>query len=130
AAEATLGEFREAAEDVDDGPIIVLALASLLLDEGVTAHPLLTQASEIIVGGAGLERWANAGAAAFAARRQVYERLRRRLSGVTTGGQRGRTHGRLGRRGNTVDLAHVLRRVFRKRCAGSAPGRPPSPAGG
>jgi Domain of unknown function (DUF4259) len=79
AAEQALKEMAEELDDEDDGPVVVLALGSLLLDHGVRDHPLLQQAREVIGGGAGLERWEEAGPEALAERRAVYQILAERL---------------------------------------------------
>ena len=71
--------MKNAVEDADDAPILVLALASLLLDHGVRDHPILRQAGEVTAAGAGLERWREAGPAALAERQRIYDRLAARL---------------------------------------------------
>src|SRR5262245_49111245 len=72
AADQVLQEFSEQLEDSDDGPVIRLALASLLLDCGITDHPALDQAVVLIENGEGLDRWEDAGPEALAERRTVH----------------------------------------------------------
>src|SRR5438093_358889 len=79
AAEQVMDEWGEAAQDPDDGPVLVLALASLLLDHGVREHPLLREARRVIDTGAGLERWQEQGPQALAERQMVYQQLTARL---------------------------------------------------
>ena len=79
AAAQVLGDWGEAAEEPDDGPVIRLALAVLLLDAGVRAHPILDEAREVLRAGAGLERWAEGGEAVLKERRAVYDQLAARL---------------------------------------------------
>jgi hypothetical protein len=81
AAEEVLHEFEDSANDMDEGPVVFLALASLLLDNGVHDHPIISKAREIIASRAGLERWEEAGEADLLERRHVYEQLRARLDG-------------------------------------------------
>jgi len=79
AADRALREFRELAADLDEGPVLWLALASLLLDHGVGRHPALDRAREIIRNGEGLDRWRESGDEALAERRAVYGDLAARL---------------------------------------------------
>jgi hypothetical protein len=79
AADRVLASMRDSLEDTDDEPVLSLALASLLLDEGVVQHPVLDRAREILETGAGLERWEEAGPEALAERQAVYGRLAERL---------------------------------------------------
>ena len=73
-------EYREGLADPDDGPVVCLALACLLLDAGVSGHPLTAEARRIIEQGVGLERWEEAGPEVLAARRAVYEDLLTKLT--------------------------------------------------
>jgi hypothetical protein len=79
AASEVLDEMGDEAQDSDDGPVLILALASLLSDSGVRDHPLFEAAWEIIRIGAGLERWQDAGEAALAERQAVYKNLAAKL---------------------------------------------------
>jgi hypothetical protein len=79
AAGRVLEEWAEAADDEDDGPVIHLALASLLLDLGVRQHPVLEEARAILEQEAGLERWQEAGETSLAGRREVYQQLLARM---------------------------------------------------
>jgi hypothetical protein len=80
AADRVLAEMPEAAEDVDDGPVIRLALAALLLDNGVKRHAILEQALHVLETGAALERWEESDPPTLAARHEVCRALQERLS--------------------------------------------------
>jgi hypothetical protein len=79
AAHAALQALSEEAADPDDGPVVYLALASLLLDLGVSRHPAVARAAQIVREGEGLERWRDAGPEALAEREAVYAELAARL---------------------------------------------------
>jgi hypothetical protein len=79
AADHILASLPGYLEDTDDEPVLMLALAALLLDGGVADHPVLRRAREIIETGDGLERWQEAGAEALSERLEVYRRLAARL---------------------------------------------------
>jgi hypothetical protein len=79
AADQVLEAMQEFREDTDDGPVLTLALASLLLDRGVCQHPVFRAAREVIERGDGLDRWREAGGEALAARQAVYQALAGRL---------------------------------------------------
>ena len=84
AVELVLRELEDPVADIDDGPIICLSLASLLLDHGVQSHAVIDQAREILEEGVGLDRWEEASTEDQAARRDVYHRLLSRLNGSGT----------------------------------------------
>jgi hypothetical protein len=79
AADRILRDYEDDLEDMDEGPVILVALASLLLDAGVTDHPLYERARTALESGAGLERWEEAGEKDLAGRKAVYESLLARL---------------------------------------------------
>jgi hypothetical protein len=79
AAEQVLEEMQHEANDQDDGPVLVLALASLLLDHSIQVHPVLEKAREVINTGAGLDRWEDASPKALSERRLVCQELLARL---------------------------------------------------
>jgi hypothetical protein len=72
AADRVARQFRAEVSDPDDGPVVYLALASLLVDSGISDHPILDRAKSIIERGEGLDRWRDAGIEAFEERLQVY----------------------------------------------------------
>lgn len=80
AADHLLKKYQNVLSDQDEGPIVHLVLASLLLDCGVREHPVLEKAARLIDSGAGLARWREAGEAELGARMAVYRELRARLS--------------------------------------------------
>lgn len=73
-------EFGGALEDDDDGPIVILALASLQWERGKLQERLKKQALGILDAGRGLERWEDQGERALTERRAIYEQLRRLLA--------------------------------------------------
>ena len=85
ATELALEEFGECLEDPDDGPVVVLAIASLLLERGVANHPIQAAAIDLLKSGEGLERWAEAGPESLAERRAVYADLLGKLQSAGAG---------------------------------------------
>lgn len=84
AADAALREMGEdAMEDSDDGPVIVFALTSVLLDRGLTRHPLFERARQMLDSGEGLERWEEAEETNLRARREECAKLSARLAAVS-----------------------------------------------
>ena len=65
----------------DDRPVVVMVLASLLLDRGIRAHPILVEALDIVRIQDGLERWRlEASPEDVEQRRRVYDHLLARLT--------------------------------------------------
>jgi hypothetical protein len=64
-------------DDTDDGPVIWLALAALLLRENAMRDDVREQATQVIATGAALARWEEAPNAMRMARERVLERLAR-----------------------------------------------------
>lgn len=62
-------------DDFDDGPVIWLALAALLLREGALRDDVLDQAAQVIATGAALDRWNEASDADQVARKRVLEQF-------------------------------------------------------
>jgi hypothetical protein len=79
AAEQVLRHMEKTAQDTSEGPVLLLALATLLLDRGVQDHEVLRKAREVRGTGKGLERWREAGPAALAKRQALYDQLGNRL---------------------------------------------------
>ena len=85
AADRILMKYASEAEDPDDGPVLLLAVTTLLLDSGVGSHRVYDQAARILDTAAGLERWReDASAEDLAERSAVYESLKLRLSTVVS----------------------------------------------
>jgi hypothetical protein len=80
AADRVLVEYQDVVNDMDEGPVVMLALAALLMERGVTEHTVLDQAERVLAEQAGLERWEDAGGEALAERKAVYQDLAHRLS--------------------------------------------------
>jgi hypothetical protein len=78
AADQVLGGYQDSLEDMDDGPVVILALAASLLDAGVRSHSVLDEARRVIETQAGLERWED-DPTALAQRRAVYREMAGRL---------------------------------------------------
>lgn len=57
AADQVLANYQDSLDDIDDVPVVILALAALLLDCGIKAHRVLQEARRVIGTAAGLERW-------------------------------------------------------------------------
>ena len=79
ATERVLEEHEEALEDIDEGPVVRLALAALQLEQGVLQPGIRDHALTVINQGQDLDRWEEAGEEAVAERRQVLEELAQRL---------------------------------------------------
>ena len=83
ATEAVFEEFGEAIEDVDDGPVIFFALASLQLDAGALDKAVKERALASIE--PNVRRWEEESSPDDAAeRRRVLEDLRQRLESFTS----------------------------------------------
>jgi hypothetical protein len=82
AAQCVLREYEDEMDDPDDGPVLYLSLASLLLDSGVTEHAVLSRSLRIIENEEGLARWREAGDDALQERRAIYGQLRQRIEAV------------------------------------------------
>lgn len=80
ATKRILAEWSEALDDVEDGPVIWLALASLQWDRGAVQARVKSKAIKLIDSGADLERWRNDGdSRQVAARRGMLRKLRQKL---------------------------------------------------
>jgi len=79
ATRRVLDEMADALDDMDDGPVIYLALAALQLERGTVLERIRNRALEIIARDAGLERWADTGGETLDARRRVLDDLRKSL---------------------------------------------------
>jgi hypothetical protein len=79
AGAAVLEEYGDALEDMDDGPIILFALADLQLGKGHLEESIRRRALEAIEEGTHLSRWEDAGGEALAGRQRAIEDLRQRL---------------------------------------------------
>ena len=79
AADRALRENADSLADEDDRSVVLLAVASLLLDAGVREHTVYAEAREAIRTGDGLERYAEAGAEDLVTREQVYRELGERI---------------------------------------------------
>jgi hypothetical protein len=82
ATERVLNEFKDQIRDLDDGPIIYLALSALQLEHGVLQPKIKEQALRIITAGHLLERLEDP--TDRAVRQQVLEQLQARLSASRT----------------------------------------------
>jgi hypothetical protein len=74
-----MGDISEVLEDEDEGPIVYLALASLLVDQGISDSLIIKRAISIIANREGLERWREAGDEALEERLEVYSALAKKL---------------------------------------------------
>ena len=77
ATQLVLEEFGEAVDDVEDGPVIWLALASLQLEQRKLHANIRQQALAAI--NPNLERWQESGPEDAAGRKRVLEELRGRI---------------------------------------------------
>jgi hypothetical protein len=75
-------KYREAVGDDDEGPVVWLTLAAVLLDRGSMDEHVRAKAIEVIDSEAGLRRWAEAGADELATRKAVLAQLRANLISV------------------------------------------------
>ncbi len=80
AADTILANPPQPLDDTDDGPVIWLALAALLLREGALRDDVRDQAAQVIASGAALTRWEEAPNAMRMARERVLARLASLLS--------------------------------------------------
>ncbi len=84
AADRILAGSTEIAEDWDDGPMFYLALASLLIDNGVRRHPAIDAARRIATSGEGLESWEAADDETRVQRGALYRELAERFRQAAT----------------------------------------------
>jgi hypothetical protein len=82
AAEHVLNNSQELVRDLNDGPVLFLILASLLLDNGVQDHHVFHEAKLIIERGLGLDRWIDSGEDLFSRRQAVYKQLYDRIQSI------------------------------------------------
>ena len=80
ASAVILGEYAEELEDVDDGPVVYLALAALQVERGRVQDPIRREALRVIDEGTNLPRWEDAGEEALTARKRVLDDLRTALA--------------------------------------------------
>ena len=71
ATQAVLQEFDAALEDMDDGPVIYLALAALQLEHGRLLGATRQEALRVIDEGRNLPRWEEAGPESLEDRKRV-----------------------------------------------------------
>lgn len=82
AAQRIRQDYQHIEADPDEGPVVILALASSLLDSGVRSHEILRAAADLIRRREGLERWAEMGDATLAERERVLAVVLERIEGV------------------------------------------------
>lgn len=80
ATQRVLAQCASWLEDEDYGPVVLLALAALQVQYGAIQPQLRDQALGILVTGAGMELWEEAGPPELLERQQVLEQFRQRLS--------------------------------------------------
>jgi hypothetical protein len=80
ATRRVLREFAERIEDIDDGPVIYLALTALQLERGSLQPEIREQALRIIATSQSLARWEGADPAILVERKHVLEQLKAHLS--------------------------------------------------
>jgi hypothetical protein len=68
-------DWRQALDDTDDGPVIWLALAALLLREGALRDDVRDHAARVIASGAAMTRWEEAPNLMRMARERILERF-------------------------------------------------------
>lgn len=79
AAEQLLRQWSDAIGDQAGGPVVILALAQLLLDSRIRNHRVLDRAEELIQKEAGLDRWTEMGQKTLESRKRVYDSLVERI---------------------------------------------------
>jgi hypothetical protein len=75
AAERFIAGHPDLISDTDDGPIIYLALAVLLAQQGITNHLIIDRARQIIKNKEGLGRWLDEGGVVLLRRQQLYDSI-------------------------------------------------------
>jgi hypothetical protein len=80
ARQAVLKTWAPALKDPDDGPIVWMALAATQIERKCLEKQVRDKALRILDAGGDLERWREAGAKKFGARKAALERLRSRLA--------------------------------------------------
>ncbi len=84
ATRRVLDEYEEYFDDMDDGPIVWLALAAVQLEHGALQPRVRREALAVIATGDTLARWEDAGEDVAAERRQVLATLKARLEAAPT----------------------------------------------
>lgn len=82
ATEQVLEEYAEELRDLDEGPIVYLALAALHSERGRVLASVRQRALRTIERGEGLARWEEEGQEAVQARKRVLEYLRQSLTSI------------------------------------------------
>ena len=75
-----LRKYADELDDIDDGPVIYLALAALQLEHGALQPDIRERALQVINTGEGLDAWEEAGPRKLQERSQVLESFRVQLS--------------------------------------------------
>ncbi len=79
ATKQILESYEDALDDVDEGPMVYLALAALQIEKGTVLRKIKQKALKIIDSGQGLERWEEAGEELLNKRKCVLNDLKSKL---------------------------------------------------